>query len=305
MRTLSLRFLKLLRSVRDFCVAMLVFTFYALVRALPAQSAIRGGGKFAQFIGRFAPRSKIALRNIALAFPEKSPAEHQQILSEAWDNFGRTAVEYCHLDHIWDYDINAPGKGHINVAGVEHFVQMRDDGKPALIVTAHLGNWELPMVAANVHGLKAAALFRAPNNRWIAKWVLNRRKVAMGELIASRRGSIHALSNVIERGDHLGMLVDQHFWNGVESTLFGRKILCNPAFARLARLHDCPVYAVRVIRLPNERFRIELTPELQLPRDETGKIDIKGSIDFINCLFETWIAEHPGQWLWLHRRWRG
>ncbi len=304
MRRLTFRLLVLLRQIADFFIALIVFALFALVRAIPAGFAVDLGGRVARFLSPFVPRSRLALKQIAAAFPEKNPAEHREILSACWDNLGRTSVEYCHLDHIWNYDEKNPLLGNIEIGGIEHFVKLHNDGKPAIIVTAHLANWELPMVAAGAHGLKAAALYRAPNNKWIARWVLSQRKLAMGELIASRRGSVHALDAVLKRGDHLGLLVDQHFWFGVESTLFGRKVLCNPAFARLARLHDCPVHAVRVIRLADHRFKIELTPELVLPRDAQGKIEVQGAIDAVNALLETWITEYPGQWLWLHRRWR-
>ena len=226
------------------------------------------------------------------------------ILRDCWDNLGRTSVEYCHLDHIWKHDEAHPERSNIEIVGTEHFLKLRGDDKPAIIVTAHLANWELPMVAAATHGLKTAALYRAPNNPWIARWVLSRRKLAMGELIASRRGSVHALDAVLSRGDKLGLLVDQHFWFGMKSKLFGREVSCNPTFARLARLHNCPVHAVRVIRLPDEKFKIEFTPALDLARDAEGKVEVQGAVDQVNKLLERWISEYPGQWLWLHRRWR-
>jgi KDO2-lipid IV(A) lauroyltransferase len=304
MQRLALQFLGFFRSSADFFIALLVFSLFALIRAIPVKHAVNIGGHTARFLGYFVPRSYIALRQIAASFPEKSHAEHRAILNACWDNLGRTAVEYCHLDHIWNYNEKARDSSNIEITGADQFLKLRDDGRPAIIITAHLANWELPMVAAAAHHLQSAALYRAPNNKWIARWVLSQRKLAMGELIASRRGSVHTLDSVLGRGDHLGLLVDQHFWFGVEGVLFGRKVLCNPTFARLARLHECPVHAVRVIRLPQARFRVELTPELSLPRDSEGKIDVPGAINVANQLLEKWISEYPGQWLWLHRRWR-
>lgn len=304
MRQARLRILNIFRKTGDFLVGLLVLAIFTFIRALPTHFAIRLGGRAARALGHLVPRSHVALRQIAAAFPEKSRSEQKAILQECWDNLGRTCIEYCHLDCIWNYNPDNPRHGNIEITGLKNFEKMRSDGKPAIIVTAHLANWELPMVAASAHGLNAAALYRAPNNKWVAKWVLERRKVAMGRLIASKRGSIHALSNVLGQGEHLGILTDQYFWHGVKSILFGREVLCNPVFARLARLHDCPVFAVRVIRLEKGRFKVELTDELNLPRDMTGKVEVQGSVDLVNRLFEGWITEYPGQWLWLHRRWR-
>jgi len=64
------------------------------------------------------------------------------------------------------------------------------------------------------------------------------------------------------------------------------------------------VHGVRVIRLPGQRFRLELTPPLELPRDAAGEIDVQGAIAMMTAVVEGWVREHPEQWLWMHRRWR-
>ena len=78
----------------------------------------------------------------------------------------------------------------------------------------------------------------------------------------------------------------------------------NPLLARLARQVDVPIYGVRVVRLPNRRFRGEISDEIKPVRDATGKIDIQGTTQAITSVIEGWVREHPEQWLWLHRRWR-
>lgn len=304
-RRLVARLYRLGRDLRDFVAALAVAAIFHIVRLVPAETATNWGGAVGRFLGRHLPVSeRVGMPNLRRAFPEKDETWHRAVLAECWDNLGRVAVEYCHLDHIWDLDPANPAVSRIEVVGAEHFYALRDDGKPAIIVSAHLGNWELPMVAAAAHGLEAAALFRAPNNRWIARWVYAQRKVSMGELIASRLGSLHTLSDVLARGVHLGMLTDQYFYAGIRTHFFGHETLANQAFARLARLHDCPVHAVRVVRLPDYRFRVELSEPLTLPRDDKGRIDPAGAVEAMNRRFEQWIRECPGQWLWLHRKWR-
>jgi len=100
------------------------------------------------------------------------------------------------------------------------------------------------------------------------------------------------------------MLVDQHFGRGVDITFFGRKTKANPLLARLARQIEVPIHGVRIIRLPNHRFRIEVSDEVTPVRDAEGKIHVQGTTQAINSVIEGWVREHPEQWLWLHRRWR-
>ena len=78
----------------------------------------------------------------------------------------------------------------------------------------------------------------------------------MGHLIRSRAQAPLEMAASLARGEHLGMLVDQHFSRGVDVTFFGRRCKANPSIARLARQFDCPVVGVRVIRLPDRKFRI-------------------------------------------------
>ena len=126
----------------------------------------------------------------------------------------------------------------------------------------------------------------------------------MGHLIRSRAQAPLEMAASLARGEHLGMLVDQHFSRGVDVTFFGRRCKANPTIARLARQFDCPVVGVRVIRLPDRKFRIAAEGPLTLPRDAEGRIDVPATSQLITTVIERWIREHPEQWLWFHRRWR-
>ena len=125
----------------------------------------------------------------------------------------------------------------------------------------------------------------------------------MGRLINARKESFE-MAGALERGEHLGMLVDQHFSRGVDVTFFGRRCKANPTVARLARRYECPVVGLRVSASRTTRFRVTGTGPLDLPRDAEGLIDVQGAMQAITGVVESWIREHPDQWLWLHRRWR-
>jgi KDO2-lipid IV(A) lauroyltransferase len=173
-----------------------------------------------------------------------------------------------------------------------------------MVFAAHLANWELPAVAAQRHGLPAAALYRTPNNRAIARDILAMRRPVMGELIPASTAAPIRMMEALDAGLHLGMLVDQRFGRGPQVRFLGRTATANPLLARLARRFDCPVHGARAIRLPGNRFRLELTEAIALPRDARGVVDVDAATQAINDIIAGWIREHPGQWLWQHRRWR-
>ncbi len=269
--------------------------------------------KTANFFGRMARRiapltreNKIGRDNLTAAFPEKSPEEIKAILAGVWDNLGRVAAEFAHLDRIWNHDPAHPDTSRIEVSARsdELFAKLRDDGKPALIFASHLGNWELPALAAPAHGIESAALYRRPNIASVDRAIREIRAVNMGTLIPTDASAPIRIAQALQAGQHVGMLVDQYFTNGVEVTFFGRKTRANPTLARMLRQIDCPIHGVRIIRLPNNRFRGEISEELPPVRDAKGDIDVQGTMQAITTVIEGWVREHPEQWLWLHRRWR-
>jgi Kdo2-lipid IVA lauroyltransferase/acyltransferase len=263
-------------------------------------------GRITRLIGPLTREQKIARANLTAAFPEKSPQEIETILAGVWDNLGRLGAEFAHIDHIWEHDRDRPQDSRIEILPRTHelFAQLRLDGKPALIFTAHLGNWEMPAVAAVEHGLDAAILFRRPNSASANRIIEELRGGKMGTLIPAGRDAPLRLADALQKGQHVAILVDQYFTNGVEVTFFGRKTKANPTLARLLRQIECPIHGVRIIRLPGHRFRAELSEEVAPVRDAAGKIDVQGTMQAITSVVEGWVREYPDQWLWLHRRWR-
>jgi KDO2-lipid IV(A) lauroyltransferase len=263
-------------------------------------------GRALRAVGPLLPEHRVGRANLKAAFPEKSPTEVEAILRGVWENLGRVAAEFPHLDRLWDFDLGAPPAQRIEAAPqtIERFLRIRDDGKPALIFTAHLGNWELPALAAPALGLDSAVLYRRPNNQEVDRAIRTIRTVNMGELIPVAIDAPFKMMHALERGAHVGMLVDQYFVRGVEVTFFGRRTTANPFLARLARQFECPIHGVRVVRLPGHRFRLELTEAIEPARTATGAVEIAGTMQAITSVVEGWVREYPEQWLWLHRRWR-
>jgi KDO2-lipid IV(A) lauroyltransferase len=281
----------------------------SLLRTTRYFDPIKTAGLFGRISGKIGPllrEQRIARANLTAAFPDKSPAEIEAIIAGVWDNLGRLGAEFAHIDRIWDYDEAYPLKSRIEIPPRTHelFHQLRLDDKPALIFASHLGNWEMPALAAVAHGLDTAILFRRPNIASADRIIQEMRSEKMGTLIPAGRDAPLRLAEALQNGQHVAMLVDQYLTGGVEVTFFGRKTRANPMLARLLRQVECPIHGVRIIRLPGYRFRAELSEEVQPVRDARGQIDIQGTTQAITSVIEGWIREYPDQWLWLHRRWR-
>jgi len=288
----------------DWLLAQILFVLLKAARLLPTGAALNTGGWLARNLGPFLPEHRVAKKNLAAAFPEMSKQQRKKILTGAWDNLGRTGVEYVFLDRFFDFDPEAPDAGRFEIEGIERFMAIRDSGKPAILFSAHLANWEVLAVCAAAFDLDMTALFRPPNNAFVAERLDRVRRETMGGLVPTMTGAAIALSGALERGGRVGLLVDQFYHRGPGLTFFGRKARTNPMLGVLARRFDCPVYGARTIRLAGGRFRLELYGPYDLPRDKSGEIDIDETMQLVTSIVEGWVREHPDQWLWMHRRWR-
>jgi Kdo2-lipid IVA lauroyltransferase/acyltransferase len=261
-------------------------------------------GAVMRFAGPRLREHRIGRENLRAAFPDKSDAEIETILRGVWDNLGRVGVEIAHLDHICSGNPYKRTYIEYTPETIERFIRLRDDGKPALVFAAHTANWELPAVIAECDGLESTVLYRRPNLGAVADAVIALRKGLMGELIASSLSAPVALAHALDKGRHVAMLVDQHYTRGVDVTFFGRTCKVNPLIAKLAREAECPIHGTRVIRLPGNRFRGDVSEEVKPVRDAEGRIDVQGTMQAVTGVVEGWIREYPEQWLWVHRRWR-
>src|SRR5262249_46057069 len=215
------------------------------------------------------------------AFPEKSESEIETILSGVWDNLGRVAAEFAHLDRLRVLEPPKEPVGDIvyTPETEEGFHRLRRDGRPALIFAAHLANWELPALIAAKFDLDATVLYRRPNISAVSDAIIAIRQGSMGTLVPTDLDAPLRLARVLEAGGHVAMLVDQHYENGVDVTFFGRRCKANPFIARLARHVECPIHGTRVVRLPDRhRFRVDLSQAIQPRRDGEGKLDIQGTM---------------------------
>jgi Kdo2-lipid IVA lauroyltransferase/acyltransferase len=306
-RTLAYRLQRHAKAGIDAGLGSLAVAMLRMIRATNRKRMADFAGGFMRTLGPRLNEHIIGRANLAAAFPDKSPAEIEAILRGVWDNLGRVAAEFAHIDRLQMFDPDPMETGDIIYSKEvdARFRRLRCDGKPALVFAAHLANWELPALIAAKYRLDATVLYRRPNIGAVSDAIIKLRKGSMGNLVPTGLDAPFKLLRVLEAGGHVAMLVDQHYVNGVDVTFFGRRCKANPFIARLARHIECPIHGTRIIRLPDQhRFRVDLSEAIEPRRDEAGKIDIAGTMQAITSVVEGWIREHPEQWLWVHRRWR-
>jgi KDO2-lipid IV(A) lauroyltransferase len=296
---------RLKAAINEF-LGRLIVPFFKMLRRFDRKRMANIAAGLMRFFGPWLKEQRIGRANLVAAFPEKSPEEIEKILGGVWDNLGRVAAEFSHIDRLHIRNPNQSGPEDIvySPETEARFLQLQIR-KPALLFTAHLANWEIPAYAAAAHDLHLHILYRRPNIAAFDLAIHEVRSDTMGTLVAAGLDAPVRLLRALENGDHVAMLVDQNYGKGVDVMFFGRSCKANPLIAQLARHLECPIHGTRVVRLADQdRFRIDLTEEIPPVRDAEGKVDIQGTMQAITSVIEGWVREHPEQWLWLHRRWR-
>jgi Kdo2-lipid IVA lauroyltransferase/acyltransferase len=276
------------------------------VKRMDRRRAADFAGGLLRKVGPHLKEHRLGRDNLRAAFPEKSEAEIERILQGVWDNLGRVAAEFVHLDefHIADGASDDPNAIVLEPAVLARCRRLIGD-RASLSFCCHTANWEMSGVVAKLLGADAAVLYRRPNIRAVSDAVIKLRAGVMGQMIPSGLDAPVRLAHLLQQGVHVGMLVDQHYTKGVDVTFFGRPCKANPLIALLARQVECPIYGLRIIRLADRnRFGGDVTEPIAPPRDAEGRIDVQGTMQAITGVIEGWVREHPDQWLWLHRRWR-
>lgn len=288
-----------LRWRAEAAVARAVF---ALFRALGPVRASDLGGRAARVIGPLLPVSRVADRNLRIAFPDRDAAWRRATIRDCWENLGRVMAEYPHLP---DLKRSAAGPGW-EIEGEEVLRDIAARGGPAIFVSGHIGNWELlpPLVAQ--FGIPMASVYRAPGNPLIDAMILRFRQAALAPLAAplfpkGAEGARATLAH-LRHGGFLGMLVDQKMNDGIAARLFGETAMTAPALAQLALRYRCPLVPGRSMRIGPARYRFEVDPPLPLPDSGDRAADAAALTQAVNDRLEAWIRDRPGEWLWLHRR---
>lgn len=279
---------------------------YRSLTLLGRRRAMDTAGFILRRVGPFLRGHRVAREQLSAAFPEKSPRDIDAILNRMWDSFGRTIAEYNFHEDIWPSDSTRIASRAIDMdaASTARWEQFGRNPQPMILCTGHLGPWELGALAGKRAGWNLAVLFRPSKFQRIGDALAQRRGEFAEEVIPAGPDLPLRVRAAIRERRMLAMLVDEHFADGVEVMFFGRPCKVTPLPARLARTFDLPIYVTRVVRMPDYRYRFDISDPLELPRDSTGKVDVAATMQVITAMTEQWIAEHPEQWMWFQRRWR-
>lgn len=244
---------------------------------------------------------KIAIANLSRAFAgEKSAAEIQNIARKVFRNLVLILFEVGWYTRMREKDLQR----HFTIRGVNHLHQAYARGKGILILTAHMGNWELLAAAVALTGYTTNILYRPLDNPTLDDF-FNRSRARFGGKTIPNAKAMRKILKSLRREELVAMLMDQNvdWYEGVVADFFGHRAFTNKGMALLALKTGAPVLPVFVFR-EDHRFVIQFFPEVPLFRSGDKTRDVEVNTAAYNQAIETAIRRHPDQWFWVHQRWK-
>lgn len=266
---------------------------------LPINRASALGRVLMGWLGPRLQLNKKVRRNLTLAFPDRSKQEIRKLARGCWGNFGRVLAEYPHLKTICGSGLER----HIEVVLDGQAAAWRDAGRPAVFVSAHLANWELPAAIAVAKDIPLSAIYTPRKNPLIDRMMQYQRR-ALGCQFASKLGGIRTLYRHLADGRSVGIVADQRVETSELVPFFGRNARTATMPARLALKFDYELVPVRVERIDGPRFRLTVCEPIRPRQDITDpQAQAFDMTHRVNAAFESWIRERPHEWHCTKRRW--
>jgi KDO2-lipid IV(A) lauroyltransferase len=244
----------------------------------------------------------VGQRNLELALPELSKPERDRILRGVYHHLGWQLVEFCRMPRYTAQNT----QGWIRTEGLEHYVAARDRGRGVLVLTGHLGAWELSSFYHSLMGYPMGMVIRRLDNRELDEFV-NGIRCLHGNRVLHKDDFARGLLTAMRAGASVGILMDTNMTppQGEFVRFFGRQACTASGLARVALKTGAAVLPGFVLWEPAERqYVLHFGPELHLARTGDAAADILAATQQCNDVLEAWIRRYPDQWLWIHRRWK-
>ncbi len=290
-------------TVRQTLEFAVVWVFVTLLGVLPrgvARGLGAGVGWVAyRLLGRL---RRVGERNLVLAFPEKGAVEREAILRKAYRNLGWLLAEFCVMKR---YTAERASE-FIRYEGLENYVKARDKGKGVLVLTGHLGAWELSSFYHSLMGMPMGMVIRRLDNPMVDAYV-NSIRCLHGNRVIHKDDFARGLIASMRAGETVGILMDTNMTppQGVFVPFFGVLACSASGMARVAQKTGAAVVPGFLLWSEQEgRYVLRFGEEIEMVRSENTEMDSTLNTALFTAVLERSIREYPEQWLWMHRRWK-
>lgn len=270
---------------------------FGFLRLLGVERASGFGGKLLRTLGPLTGTHKTVTRNLRIAFPDMDEGERNRLAVDQWEQTGRTFAELAVMDRL------TPESGRIDLVGMKRLHAIRDSGRPVVLISGHLANFEVMAAVIMAAGVPCQVTYRAANNPYVDALIRQSRERYGIKLFAPKGDGTRELMAGMKRGESIALLVDQKYSQGPEVEFFGQPVNASPGAARMALKFGTVMQPLSVVRLPGVRFRVTAHEPIAVPDTGDKAADVRAGVQAANRFVEDRVREHPVDWFWVHKRW--
>ena len=273
-----------------------------VIGCVPRKTGIRIGNVIGRLLFTFDKKHrKIAINNVSRAFGwQPQSDEVLRIVHQVFNNLGTMIFEIAWVARLSPKVLMR----HFRISGREHYHRAIEKGKGVLLLTAHMGNWELFTVIAHMAGIPANVVYRPLDSQVLDDAIRQIRCRFGAELIPTKR-AIFRIVKALKKNECVALLMDQNvdWYNGVYVDFFGRRACTNKGMAVMALRTEAPVVPIFLLR-EGLGFRAEVCPEIPLIKTGDNQKDVELNTEKYNQAIEKIVRQYPDQWFWVHQRWK-
>ena len=275
----------------------------AMIGVLPRSAARAVGAGIGAVAWKLVRRLReVGLRNLEMAFPEKSVAEREVILRGVYRSLGWQMGEFCKMSGYTEEHASE----FIRYDGLERYLAAREKGKGVLVLTGHLGAWELSSFYHSLMGYPMSLVIRRLDNPLVDAFV-NRIRCLHRNRVIHKDDFARGLLTSMSRGETVGILMDTNMTppQGVFVPYFGVEACTASGMARVALHSGAAVLpGFLVWEAEEKKYVLRFGEELELIRTGDSAEDIVANTALFTATIEAYVRRYPEQWLWVHRRWK-
>jgi KDO2-lipid IV(A) lauroyltransferase len=245
---------------------------------------------------------RVGARNLEMALPELSSKAREKILRRVYIHLGWQLVEFCRMTRYTPENT----RDWMRTEGLEHCRAAQARGKGVLILTGHLGAWELSSFYHSLMGYPMGMVIRRLDNRRLDEYV-NGIRGLHGNFVLSKDDFGRGLLKAMHSGQTVGILMDTNMTppQGEFVKFFSIDACTGTGLAHVARQTGAAVLPGFMLWEPGERrYVLHFGPEVEIPHTADRAADILEGTERCTAVLESWIRRYPDQWLWIHRRWK-
>jgi Kdo2-lipid IVA lauroyltransferase/acyltransferase len=282
---------------------VVIFVLVRGMGALPRGWArALGAGLGALAFGLTSRLRRTGERNLQIAYPAGDAAWRRCILRVVYRNLGLHLAEFCRMRRY----TREGAQDFIRYAGLEHYLAAREEGRGVLVVTGHLGLWELSSFYHSLMGYPMSMVIRRLDNPLVDRLV-NDIRCLHGNTVLHKDDFARGLLGAMRNGDTVGILMDTNMTppQGVFVDFFGTPACTASGLARVAmRTRAAVLPGFLTWREEEKKYVLEFGERLELVCTGNDEQDIVSNTQICTTAIEEWVRRFPEQWLWVHRRWK-